>query len=163
MSTPGRAEPVQLYAAGSLRAALTGVAKAFSSKMKSPAAHVPTCSPRPTWNIRKRSSAAKKSGPVQLFARNRLCALDPGLNVNSANLLERMLDPAIKLAISTPKADPSGDYALEVFAKAESIKSGAQSRPGREGGATHRQRRQRPATGRPQCLWLARRGRPRRY
>jgi molybdate transport system substrate-binding protein len=53
-------------------------------------------------------SAAKKSGPVHLFARNRLCALvKPGLNVDSANLLERMLDPAIKLATSTPKADPS--------------------------------------------------------
>jgi len=63
-----------------------------------------------------------------LFARNRLCALvKPGLKVDSANLLDRMLDPAIKLATSTPKADPSGDYALEVFAKAESIRPGARA------------------------------------
>src|SRR5262249_50800249 len=34
---------------------------------------------------------------------------------------------AIKLATSTPKADPSGDYALEVFARAESIRSGARA------------------------------------
>jgi molybdate transport system substrate-binding protein len=73
-------------------------------------------------------SAAKKSGPVQLFARNRLCALvKAGLKVDSPSLLERMLDPAIKLATSTPKADPSGDYALEVFAKAESIRPGARA------------------------------------
>jgi len=73
-------------------------------------------------------SAAKKSGPVQLFARNRLCALvEAGLKVDSTSLLDRMLDPATKLATSTPKADPSGDYAFQVFAKAESIRPGARA------------------------------------
>jgi molybdate transport system substrate-binding protein len=73
-------------------------------------------------------SAAKKSGPVLLFARNRLFALvKPGLKIDSASLLEGMLDPAIKLGTSTPKADPSGDYAFEVFRKAEAIKRGAQA------------------------------------
>ena len=63
---------------------------------------------------------AGKSGPVVLFARNRLCALvRPGLAVDRTHLLERMLDPAVKLGTSTPKADPSGDYAFEVFAKAD--------------------------------------------
>jgi molybdate transport system substrate-binding protein len=70
----------------------------------------------------------KKSGPVFRFARNQLCALvKPGLAVDSATLLDRMLDPKIKLATSTPKSDPSGDYAFEVFHKAEPIKPGAQS------------------------------------
>ncbi len=69
---------------------------------------------------------AKKSGPVVLFARNRLCALvRPGLAVTPATLLDRMLDPAVKLATSTPKADPSGDYAWEVFRKAEKLKPGS--------------------------------------
>jgi ABC-type molybdate transport system substrate-binding protein len=69
---------------------------------------------------------AGKSGPVVLFARNRLCALvRPGLAVDPANLLDRMLDPAIKLGTSTPKSDPSGDYAWEVFGKADRIKPGA--------------------------------------
>jgi ABC-type molybdate transport system substrate-binding protein len=73
-------------------------------------------------------STARKSGPVQRFARNRLCALVwRGLKVDSATLLERMLDPAVKLGTSTPKADPSGDYAFEVFRRAESIKPGAQA------------------------------------
>ena len=71
-------------------------------------------------------SAAGKSGPVTLFTRNRLCALvRPGLDVTSDTLLARMLDPQIKVGTSTPKSDPSGDYAFEVFAKAETFKPGA--------------------------------------
>jgi ABC-type molybdate transport system substrate-binding protein len=71
-------------------------------------------------------AADKRSGPVALFARNRLCALArPGLEVTSASLLDRMLDPQVKLGTSTPKADPSGDYAWEVFRKAEKLKAGA--------------------------------------
>ena len=69
---------------------------------------------------------AGKSGPVVCFARNTLCALvRPGLSVASATLLDAMLDPAIKLGTSTPLADPSGDYAVEVFRKAGAIRSGA--------------------------------------
>jgi molybdenum ABC transporter molybdate-binding protein len=70
----------------------------------------------------------KKSGPVLRFARNKLCALvKPGLAVDSASLLARMLDANIKPGTSTPKADPSGDYAFEVFRKAEATKPGAQA------------------------------------
>jgi ABC-type molybdate transport system substrate-binding protein len=73
-------------------------------------------------------AAAKKSGAVVLFARNQLCALvRPGLTVTSAALLERMLDGKVKLGTSTPVADPSGDYAFEVFRRAEKVKSGAQA------------------------------------
>ena len=66
----------------------------------------------------------KKSGPVIRFARNRLCALvKPGLAVDSTTLLARMLDKNVKLGTSTPKADPSGDYAFEVFRRAEVVKA----------------------------------------
>jgi molybdate transport system substrate-binding protein len=69
---------------------------------------------------------AGKGGPVVLFARNRLCALvRPGLVVDQTTLLDRMLDPAIKLGTSTPKSDPSGDYAWEVFRKADALRPGA--------------------------------------
>ena len=69
---------------------------------------------------------AKRSGPVVLFARNRLCALvRPGLAVEPATLLDRMLDTDVKLGTSTPRADPSGDYAWEVFRKADKIRPGA--------------------------------------
>jgi molybdenum ABC transporter molybdate-binding protein len=136
------AEPVQLYAAGSLRAALTDVSKAFETEsgttvhakygasglLKDEIAGGAKADVFASANMEhpQALSAAKKSGPVLLFARNRLCALvKPGLKVDAATLLERMLDPAIKLGTSTPKADPSGDYAFEVFRKAEAIQSGA--------------------------------------
>jgi molybdate transport system substrate-binding protein len=143
MSAPSRAETIQLYAAGSLRAALTEVARSFEAEtgnsveakygpsgLLSEIAAGTRADVFASANMEhpQALSAVKKSGPVQLFARNRLCALvKPGLKVDSASLLDRMLDPAIKLATSTPKADPSGDYALEVFAKAESIRPGARA------------------------------------
>jgi molybdenum ABC transporter molybdate-binding protein len=71
-------------------------------------------------------AAAKLSGPVVLFARNRLCALvRPALAVEPATLLDRMLDPQIRLATSTPRADPAGDYAWEAFRRADRIRPGA--------------------------------------
>jgi ABC-type molybdate transport system substrate-binding protein len=73
-------------------------------------------------------SKAGKAGPVRRFARNRLCALAaPGLKVDTATLLERMLDPAVKLGTSTPKADPSGDYAFALFARADRVRPGAKA------------------------------------
>jgi molybdate transport system substrate-binding protein len=36
-----------------------------------------------------------------------------------------MLDPNVKLGTSTPSADPSGDYAWEVFRKADKLRPGA--------------------------------------
>ena len=69
---------------------------------------------------------ANRSGRVVLFARNKLCALvRPGLAVEPATLLDRMLDAQLKLGASTPKADPSGDYAWQVFRKADQLKPGA--------------------------------------
>jgi ABC-type molybdate transport system substrate-binding protein len=38
-----------------------------------------------------------------------------------------MLSPTVKVGTSTPKADPSGDYAFEVFAKADALKAGAKA------------------------------------
>ena len=144
MSAPGRADTIQLYAAGSLRAAMTEMAKPFEAETGNSvqakygasgllkdeiaggaAAHVFASA---NMGHPQALEAAKKSGPVLLFARNRLCALvKPSLQIDSAGLLNRMLEPAIKLGTSTPKADPSGDYALEVFAKAESMTSGARA------------------------------------
>jgi len=71
-------------------------------------------------------AAAGRSSPVVLFARNRLYALvKPGLSVTPETLLETMLRDGVKIGTSTPKADPSGDYAFDVFAKAEAVKNGS--------------------------------------
>lgn len=66
-------------------------------------------------------------GPVVLFARNRLCGLaQPDLDVTSDTLLDVMLSEDTRLGTSTPGADPSGDYAWELFGKAEDLAPGAQ-------------------------------------
>jgi len=137
-----RADTIQLDAAGSLRGALTDIAKAYESStggkveskfgpsgiLKTEIAGGAKADVFASANMEhpQALAAEKRSGPVVLFARNRLCALArPGLEVAPASLLDRMLDSSIKLGTSTPKADPSGDYAWEVFRKAEKIKPGA--------------------------------------
>lgn len=142
-ATPGAAqEPVRLHAAGSLRGALTEVIRGFEAEtgLKVEAKYGPSGLLRKeigdgakagvfaSANMEHPAALAKdgKSGPVSMFARNRLCALvKPGLAVTPATLLDKMLDPAVKLGTSTPKADPSGDYAFESFGKAEKVKAGA--------------------------------------
>lgn len=65
------------------------------------------------------------SQPVVNFIDNRLVAVvKPGLSVTSSNLLDYLLNPTIKLGTSTPIKDPSGDYAQEIFRKADNIKPG---------------------------------------
>ena len=143
------ADTVQLYAAGSLRGALTDVAKAFEAKtgnkvetkfgpsgaLKNEIVGGAKAQVFASANMEHPQALhdAGKSGPVVRFARNKMCALaNPLLKVDSDNLLERMLDPEVKLGISTPKADPSGDYAIEIFRKAESDQAGRASRAWRK-------------------------------
>ena len=142
-ATPSTAqEAVRLHAAGSLRGALTEVIKDFEAEsgLRVEAKYGPSGLLRKeigdgakagifaSANMEHPAALTKdgKSGPVSMFARNRLCALvKPGLAVTPATLLDKMLVPAIKVGISTPKADPSGDYAVESFERAERIKPGA--------------------------------------
>ncbi|MEZ5935692.1 MAG: molybdate ABC transporter substrate-binding protein, partial [Alphaproteobacteria bacterium] len=74
----------------------------------------------------KTLEAAGKGGPVVLFARNKLCGLAKGdLAVSEVTLLDVLLDPDVRVGTSTPKADPSGDYAFALFAKADAVSDGA--------------------------------------
>lgn len=142
MPTFGLAEQVNLYAAGSLKAALSDVAKAFESATGNAVA----TEFGPSGLLRQRIEQGEaahvfasanmahpqtlvgqgQKGPVVLFTRNNLCALaQPRLSVATATLLDVMLDPAVRVGTSTPKADPSGDYAFELFGKAERLKAGS--------------------------------------
>jgi ABC-type molybdate transport system substrate-binding protein len=61
-----------------------------------------------------------KARGMRSFARNALCALvAPGIVVDSDTLVEKMLDARTRLGTSTPKADPSGDYAWTMFERIE--------------------------------------------
>jgi molybdate transport system substrate-binding protein len=143
MTAPAAAaDLVLLHAAGSLRQALTDVIAAYepaagikvqarfgaSGTLKDAIAKGERAEVFASANMEHPQALADagRSGPVVLFARNRLCALArPALAVTAASLLDRMLDPAVRLATSTPKADPSGDYAWEVFRKADALKPGS--------------------------------------
>ena len=126
MIAPAHASEVLLHAAGSLRDALTDVAEAYGKASGNTVRG--TYGASGTLRDPQSLGQAGKSGPVVLFARNRLCALvRPGLAVTPATLLEQKLSPNVKVGTSTPKADPSGDYAFEVFGKAEALKAGAKA------------------------------------
>ena len=133
------AEPVRLLAAGSLRAAFTellgrsglpveadyGASGLLRQGIEAGRAADLFASadlghPRALGQARGR--------PYVVFARNRLCALAaPGVAATPKTLLDRMLDPAVRLGTSTPRADPSGDYAWAAFARAEALRPGARA------------------------------------
>jgi molybdate transport system substrate-binding protein len=138
------AEPLRVYAAGSLTGAFTDIVKAF------PAAEGDVAAPvfGPSGVLRQRiehgdradvfasadleqprTLARSRNGSfVVMFTRNRLCALGrASLGLTPENLLDRLLDPSVRLATSTPGADPGGDYAWAVFARAEAVHPGAKT------------------------------------
>jgi len=140
------AQPLRIYAAGSLTNAFVDIIKAFPSGSNSPASFAIFPVFGPSGLLRERIEhgepadilasadmeqprALARDHPgrfVIMFTRNRMCALGVArLGLTSDNLLDRMLDPAVRLATSTPHADPSGDYAWAVFARAEALRPGA--------------------------------------
>lgn len=65
---------------------------------------------------------------VIMFTRNRLCALARNtVGLTPDNMLDRLLDPAVRIATSTPGADPGGDYAWAAFARADTLHPGARA------------------------------------
>ncbi len=138
-------EPVRLYAAGSLRSALTQVAELYETQSGGKVAGIFGASGLLRERIAggeaaevfasanmahpQSLSASGRAGPTVLFARNRLCALvRSGVAATTQNLLAALLDPAIRVGTSTPVADPAGDYAWALFAKAERVQAGARAR-----------------------------------
>lgn len=132
----------RVHAAGSLRAAMIDVGTAFKARtggeavfefgpsglLRDRLAGGEGCDVFASANMEHPQALhqAGKAGPVRRFTRNRLCALAPSrLGVTTANLLDRLLNPSVKVGMSTPKADPSGDYVLRVFEHADKVRRGA--------------------------------------
>ncbi|MFU2209821.1 molybdate ABC transporter substrate-binding protein [Solidesulfovibrio sp. C21] len=133
---------VTVYAAGSLRGVMTALAKQFQE------AHgiAVNVTFGPSGLLRKRIQGGERPDiltsadmaspealareglalPTILYARNALCATGRDkLGLTTENLLETLLDPAVRLGTSTPKADPAGDYAWAMFAKTDAVKPGS--------------------------------------
>jgi len=136
------ADRLTLYAAGSLKAALGDIAKAYEEAYGTPVGTDFAASGL----LRERIEAGERpdmfasanmahpqalmvkglGGPVVLFARNHLCALaQPDREVATASIMDVMLRDDVRLGTSTPRADPSGDYAWELFDKAEILRPGS--------------------------------------
>lgn len=147
LMTPATAETLQLYAAGSLKAAMTDVARAFEKANDGlevattfaasgllrerietgEVAHVYASANMK--HPRTLAKAGKAATPVRMFARNQLCAIaQENVDVTSETLLAKMLSDDIRIGTSTPKADPSGDYAFTLFEKAEALSAGAHAK-----------------------------------
>ena len=135
--------PLKVFAAGSLTGAMTAVIKLYQEKTGVQA----QTEFGPAGLLRERIeggarpdifASANMAHPQALadkglattpivMARNRICARAlPGFGLTTANLFDRMLDPkTVGIGTSTPKADPGGDYAWMVFARAEQARPGA--------------------------------------
>lgn len=139
---PVLAEPMAVVAAGSLREALTEVAQAYETRTGQKLALSFAASGLLRERIEKGEAAqvfasADMGHPQKLFenggwtapkvfVRNQLCAITQAeLNLTSSRLLEALLDPAIRVGTSTPKADPAGDYAWALFRRVDAVQPGA--------------------------------------
>lgn len=126
---PSRAEPLEVFAAGSLCAAMTAFAATFaphsdgtplrltlgaSGLLKAricdgERAHVFTSAN--TDHPQALHTTGLASG-VRVFARNQLGILATAdFALHNHTLAERLLDKRVRVGISAPGADPSGDYA----------------------------------------------------
>lgn len=131
---------VAVFAAGSLRAALTDVARAFELdhphkvnmtfgasgllKDRIVAGETPQVFASANMEHPEALAAAGKAQTVSAFARNALCVLaTPAFSLRGQTLATRLLDADVRLGTSTPKADPSGDYAFSMFDRIEATGS----------------------------------------
>jgi molybdate transport system substrate-binding protein len=143
-STACGSEPVRVFAAGSLTGAMNAVIKLYEEKtgQQVQAEYGPAGLMRAriekgehadifaSANMAHPQALADMglATPPVVMARNRLCAKAlPGYGLTTQNVLQRLLDPKVGLGTSTPKADPGGDYAWELFTRAEKVHPGAQS------------------------------------
>ena len=130
-------DDLTVYAAGSLRAAMTDLARAFererpttvkltfgaSGLLKDRIEGGEAAQVFASANISHPEAlrASGKADAVRPFARNALCALaSSAFSLQGKALAQRLLDSDIRVGTSTPRADPSGDYAFQMFERIES-------------------------------------------
>jgi molybdate transport system substrate-binding protein len=138
-----QAEPpttgLRVLSAGSLRAALTDVARTFEAQrpgssvtlvfgasglLKDRLLGGERADVFASANMEHPAALAQagRAAAPQVFASNRLCALaGPGFQGTTATLVERLLDAKVRVGTSTPKADPAGDYTWQMFERIEAL------------------------------------------
>lgn len=136
------AESLNLYAAGSLKTALGEVVSSYEKIYKTKVAtkfgpsgllvtaieggEIADVFASANMAHPEKLASSGWGSPVVLFTRNELCALaQSDSQATTDNFLNTLMDKNVRVGISTPKADPSGDYALDLFKKAETVKKGS--------------------------------------
>ena len=131
-----------VYAAGSLRTAITQVAQDYQARTGQAVELSFGASGLMRERIEKGEPAqvfasADTEHPTRLaaggswqqprvFVRNSLCALTAAhIDSTPDTLLKTMLLPQVRVGTSTPKSDPAGDYAWALFKKADVLQPGA--------------------------------------
>src|SRR5215470_14162502 len=144
LGSPALAETLQVVGAGSLNEAFTDLIRRFPAGADTIA--MPEFGPSGLMREKielgmnvdlfasadmeqaRRLAAGHPERSVIHFTRNRLCAIArSAVGLTPANMVDRPLDPSVRLATSTPGADPGGDYAWAVFARADSTRAGARA------------------------------------
>lgn len=133
---------VRMYAAGSLRGALTAIARIYEKRTGNHVVFTFGSSGLLRRRLEQGARAnvfasADMAQPTRLardghwqtpvaFARNRLCLLTRrSLHVTPADALATLLRPSVRIGTSTPGDDPSGDYTWQLFRKADRLHHGA--------------------------------------
>lgn len=134
--------PLQVYAAGSLREAFTAIAADYEARTGQKVALSFGASGLLRERIEQGEGAqvfasadtdhpqrlAARGGwqAPQVFTRNSLCALTAAhIEATPSTLLATLLRADVRVGTSTPRADPSGDYAWALFRKADAVQTGA--------------------------------------
>jgi ABC-type molybdate transport system substrate-binding protein len=171
------ATPVAVYAAGSLREAMTAIAAGYEQHSGGKVTLTFGASGLLRQRIEQGEGAqvfasadtdhpqrlAARGGwqSPQVFARNSLCALTGSqVDATPQTLLATMLRADVRVGTSTPKADPSGDYAWALFRKAEAVQPGAYARlDAKAQQLTGGPQSPQPPAGRSTYAWLMDEGR----
>jgi ABC-type molybdate transport system substrate-binding protein len=126
-----RAEELRVLAAGSLHEAMTAIGDRYreTTGINVTAAFGPSGLLRERIEKGERTDLFASAGighplkllndgratRVAMFVRNTLCGVAiPKVGLTTANFIDRLLDPAVKLGTSTPKADPADFLAVRV-------------------------------------------------
>jgi molybdate transport system substrate-binding protein len=145
-----RSHTFDVYAAGSLREAMTALDAAYRSDMQTTNTVAKSFAPKylfgPSGKLRERIEAGEppalfaSASPTHtekllaagllrssnLFAGNALCVMTrPGFSLANRNVIDVLLADDVVVGTSTPGADPSGDYTWEMFRKIDVARAGA--------------------------------------